>query len=717
MSEEFETRHGLLDAIHASRGMQHFNRSHQRTFTLNIFRMNAQELIEITRRVNDPDEAIRLMAVDNKEAGKQTHREVTRRAHNFVAAALTLVDHTRIFMRENYSDLPIAAHYQSKVEADLASNPLVRFVKDLRNYMLHKGLPNSEMYLNFKSDANRPDGGLLETGIRIKTAPLLEWDNWSNEARRYIESCGEFVDLRTMAENYTDKILAFHSWLHDELDRFHSADLDELRALEEAFNSGAKPAPAAPAEISDASNDPACEPDFTFAPVQAAALDAAGNVLLGKIRKLVFEAPHRAAVTSERPIGAAFTEKDMLTTPLVWSDDVEGRRVFSFIRKDGAAYGLDEDAYAELQPVTESVLKSEWARRTLSRGFVNKTLIEWLQANFGAQETSGLAETIADESRKAVRPLELWVPIAHLEIAVPFAVGPAEVSTITKAMLDELEAKAISFAQQQRESIVKLYDDLRQRMQGFAAVVIRSNSEAGKLEEDGEAVARIVVAFLRYFSPAAVSFPDASANALLGSELVPTSHLLILGEGTFSYKHAIRGRYPGWGISEATLREMRPILDAIGTLVRPEGLSAFAGAARSSLLLFSSGTTYSNPIERLSYTLSSLEAVLLRHSAEPVEFSVAERMGFLLTSDRTERENITRSVREAYRLRARQDISPLAPPTMNSVALFLRRAHRVIGIALGNVDQFETVSDFVGAIENIGAQMPTPTEAPKPESD
>jgi hypothetical protein len=49
--------------------------------------------------------------------------------------------------------------------------------------------------------------------------------------------------------------------------------------------------------------------------------------------------------------------------------------------------------------------------------------------------------------------------------------------------------------------------------------------------------------------------------------------------------------------------------------------------------------------------------------------------------------------------------------------LFLRRAPRVIGIALGNVGRFETVSDFVGAIENIGAQMPAPTEAPKAESN
>jgi hypothetical protein len=103
MSESSHSRGELLSAIHSSPGMAYLNRSHQRSFSLNIFRLNSQELIEITRRIADPNEGIRLMAQDNREAGTQTHREVTRRVHNFVAAALTLVEHTRISMREHYS--------------------------------------------------------------------------------------------------------------------------------------------------------------------------------------------------------------------------------------------------------------------------------------------------------------------------------------------------------------------------------------------------------------------------------------------------------------------------------------------------------------------------------------------------------------------------------------------------------------------------------------
>jgi hypothetical protein len=104
--------------------------------------------------------------------------------------------------------------------------------------------------------------------------------------------------------------------------------------------------------------------------------------------------------------------------------------------------------------------------------------------------------------------------------------------------------------------------------------------------------------------------------------------------------------------------------------------------------------------ERLTYTLSSLEALLLRHSAEPVEFGVSERMGLLLAQDRAGREEIARNVREAYRLRARQDLSPLAPREMSSVATFLRHAYGVVSIGLGNVGRFGAVAEFVVAVDS-----------------
>ena len=95
-----------------------------------------------------------------------------------------------------------------------------------------------------------------------------------------------------------------------------------------------------------------------------------------------------------------------------------------------------------------------------------------------------------------------------------------------------------------------------------------------------------------------------------------------------------------------------------------------------------------------------------------MEFNVAERMGSLLTRDVGEREEIARNVREAYHHRARQDISPIASHEIGSVVTFLRYAHRVIGIALGNVDKFRSVAEFVIAIDHFKPQR----NQPQPQS-
>jgi hypothetical protein len=109
-------------------------------------------------------------------------------------------------------------------------------------------------------------------------------------------------------------------------------------------------------------------------------------------------------------------------------------------------------------------------------------VVHWLQSEFIAAETTRLSETIAKLSREAVQPLELWAPIAHLEVQAPFAIGPAEIATITKAMIDGQETQALSSSPDQRENIAGLFNKLRERMQGLAAVVIKAHGEPTKLK-------------------------------------------------------------------------------------------------------------------------------------------------------------------------------------------------------------------------------------------
>lgn len=69
--KESSTAADLLRQIKDSRGSGYLNRTHQRSFSLNVFQMNAVELMEAAQRVKDPDQGMALMMEKNREAGRQ----------------------------------------------------------------------------------------------------------------------------------------------------------------------------------------------------------------------------------------------------------------------------------------------------------------------------------------------------------------------------------------------------------------------------------------------------------------------------------------------------------------------------------------------------------------------------------------------------------------------------------------------------------------------
>jgi len=159
-----------------SAGTAVFNRAHTRTFSFNVFRMNAIELIEATHQVKDPNRGLELMMGSNRDAGTQAHRELNRHIHNFVSSALMLVEHTRIDMRKQYEATEFLKVYEARAAATFAKSPVAQFVQGLRNYMLHRGLPHSRMFMRFTATPGTSDGsGTMETGVNLDTVALSEW--------------------------------------------------------------------------------------------------------------------------------------------------------------------------------------------------------------------------------------------------------------------------------------------------------------------------------------------------------------------------------------------------------------------------------------------------------------------------------------------------------------------------------------------------------------
>jgi hypothetical protein len=345
----------LLRQVRECAGQSYLNRAHQRGFSLNVFQMNAIALIEAVQRVEDPDQGLALMMENNRAAGRQAHREISRHVHNFVSSALTLVEHTRVFIRKNYKDSPIFVEYDKHVQSVFSSSPVSQFVQGLRNYMLHRGLPNSTMFLHFSQDPdNESAGAQTKTGIRYDTASLLDWNDWKPLARTYIEGAGEHLDIGEFVQEYLTIVNQFHRWLDTVLATHHQSDLIELSELQTQL-AAVSPAPAFNAPVPVETPDAAPVALFGFTLHQTTILNEVATELVGKIRELRF-AEQSQGFPTERPT-TPITDKDLLGPVTFWGADVSGQLAFSFILQEGKTYGLSEDDFKGIDHLVDTLSK------------------------------------------------------------------------------------------------------------------------------------------------------------------------------------------------------------------------------------------------------------------------------------------------------------------------------------------------------------------------
>lgn len=689
----------LLRQVRESAGSSYLDRAHQRSFSLNVFQMNAVELVEAAQRVKDPNQGMALMMEKNHEAGLQAHRELNRHVHNFVSSSLTLVEHTRVFMRKHYADTELFATYENQVIATFAKSPVAQFVQGLRNYMLHKGLPNSSMFMKFATSPGATDGsGTMETGVQYDTASLLDWKDWKSVARSYLEQAGEHLDVHKFAQEYLTLVNRFHSWLDATLAMHHQPDLQELGHLQVQLQAiGPTRETISPATPSDSSS---IEP-FRFTSVQTAELDRISLELLRKVRELdLKQAPQ--GFPTERPV-TQITDREMIGPITFWGQEVNGGAALMFLQHEGKSYGLVESDYKSLDTLTDTVLEVAWARTSLSRKFVETVFFDWARQQFSAAQFS-FSETLSDAARAAVTNVEVWAPIAHMEVEQGFDFGPVRIESITAAAMENLRSRAPSPRPEQEQEVAQFFEKLRGEIQGYAVAIVSLAAEPEFAAERALRIAQDAVGLLTFFSPAASRSFLFSPVALAGAEHVPKSKLIALYEGGFRHTESILPkRVAHWRLSTQKISVLNSdLLGAAASLVVSEGLSEFALAVRTSILIYSKGATLVAPLDRLRNCLSALEGILLRHDMEPRAHSIANRMSFLLTHGGAESEDVKRIVQQIYWLQDRPPLTEQGHRESELITTFTSYAYHVLHVALGNVQTFRSKVQFVLEIDRIG---------------
>lgn len=683
-----------------SAGTAILNRAHSRTFSFNVFQMNAMELIEAVRRVKDPSQGMALMMTGNREAGTQAHRELNRHVHNFVSSALTLVEHTRIHMRKHYEGTDLMATYVAKVVATFSQSPIAQFVQGLRNYMLHRGLPNSQMFMKFTATPGATNGsGTTKTGITISVDSLQKWDGWKLPARTYLERAGVSLDVQEFAQEYLVLVYQFQEWLEASIADHHRHELEELNELHLSLEAAElQVTPTDVSEVGSSESSQEAKSDFTFNKIDD--LDRIALELFEKIHELHFQ-KHVSGFPSERE-AVIITAQELIEPMVYWSQVEDGTSAIAFIQREGKDFGLGQSDYESIDALITCIKKSEWARESVSDKFTEDVFIEWARNRFLAGPSETFSVALIASVRQNVIPVEVWAPIAYMEVEEAFSFGPVFIEPVTSVFMERLAGMLPSQGTGHQEAAKQLLSDIKSKFQGTAAVRISLSAEPKMAQDRALQLAQDTVGLLRFFSPQAATSYLFSPLSLHGSECIPIARLMLLHETGLIYSESsIPNRIEQWRLSKQQFTKLQsPIFEAAASLVNVAGLSTFALALRASILAYSKSMTLVDPLDRLRNCISAVEGVFLKHEMEPRVHCVANRMA-LLIGDLKDREPIMQTVRQIYWLQNEPRLNFLCRREKDLIFAFTNYAHHALQSALGNISNFKSKSQFLEAVDRM----------------
>jgi DNA repair exonuclease SbcCD ATPase subunit len=155
--------------------------------------------------------------------------EVVRYFHNYLAGAVSLLDHTRVFIEDTRQEADFTGEYKQRMDRDFTHALLPNFMRDLRHYMLHRELPFALAELNFSAEGGDME---LNSAIRLDVTKLRDWQGWSESGRKFLDTLDDKVRLSSVINEYASVITGFNRWFGLRQSELHQAALRHLEKLE-----------------------------------------------------------------------------------------------------------------------------------------------------------------------------------------------------------------------------------------------------------------------------------------------------------------------------------------------------------------------------------------------------------------------------------------------------------------------------------------------------
>ncbi len=190
-----------------------------------VYRVNREHLVKFIAAPGENDQlSMELMQNQWEPKVKEAYmNELSRLIHNYIASSFTLVDHTRYLMT-HYQESDFQAEYELK-KTKVIDMPEHHFLKDFRNYVLHRNLPPIDYTVGLRDVVNNT------FELRLNTPTLLEWDGWTKKAEEFVKARKDKLVFVNVINTHGQAIDELNIWLLQQFTPLHSKDIADVNEL------------------------------------------------------------------------------------------------------------------------------------------------------------------------------------------------------------------------------------------------------------------------------------------------------------------------------------------------------------------------------------------------------------------------------------------------------------------------------------------------------
>ncbi|HTG15604.1 MAG TPA: hypothetical protein VK747_10095 [Blastocatellia bacterium] len=440
-----------------------------------------------------------------------------------------------------------------------------------------------------------------------------------------------------------------------------------------------------------------------IAPSDATHLEKAATALLAAFKPdEVDSAESTESWTPDLPVAGNLTYDHSMGPMWRGRLDEFGRHVeyLAFLSKSGIFFGLDKEGLASLD-----LLAEEWARNAALSGLstwakMRERLLHWCWLRIEARSDVTSASYILSDLNSDLSVHEVWVQIAGLDVEDRVPVGVVELVGVTSERVAAW-SQAIQASPEKQERARATY---RKTWQGRTAAVYRGRGDTSAVAEAAIEHAERACGLLRVVDPRSTNPTTRSClQPLTLSGQVTMRELLYDPQSPRPLMSSIPAPYPpyGVGITRTNLRALweRASLRDIHALLLADPCSPFQADLIRAALIHSRQRLSTDPIEKLVFAITALEAILFAGKRGLYQDTLCRRLCGLLAGKEPMREHIAKTVQEAYRLRSQflhhgqrlENLRTIEDLLLLSWLLFTR--------TLANQGSWNCLDDFCSAMD------------------